>query len=123
MQTSQYHVFSLPKELLESLTPRNLANQPPAAPPRSSTPEPPVPNASAAGQRACNICLGATFRDVDEQRNHFKSDWHRYNVKTRLNGGSAVGEVAFGQLVEGTAFASSQPFGVGSLILCFISRS
>ncbi|KAF6753042.1 cytoplasmic protein [Ephemerocybe angulata] len=96
MQNSQYHVYSLPKDLLESLTPRNLVNQPR---PRTPSPEP-LLSVVASGQRACNICLGTTFHDVDEQRKHFKSDWHRYNVKTRMNGGNAVGEAEFSKLVE-----------------------
>lgn len=101
MQSSgySYHVYSLPSTLLDTLTPRNLISH---SPPRSPSP-PPVTNnqPQAQGSRACNICLGATFSDVDEQRNHFRSDWHRYNVKIRLNGGNTVTEPAFAQLVDG----------------------
>ncbi|KDR67970.1 hypothetical protein GALMADRAFT_129807 [Galerina marginata CBS 339.88] len=97
MQTSHHHIFSLPPELLDSLTPRNLVNRIPS---RLPTPEPPVV-VSKSGPRACAICNGITFLDLDEQRAHFRSDWHRYNVKTRLNGGKTVSEAAFGQLVEG----------------------
>ncbi|KAF8972658.1 hypothetical protein BDZ97DRAFT_1782096 [Flammula alnicola] len=97
MQTSHYHIFSLPPELLESLTPRNLVNR---EHPRASTPEPAVA-VSKTGPRACAICQGIVFLDVDEQRAHFRSDWHRYNVKTRLNGGKTVSEIAFSQLVDG----------------------
>ncbi|KAH9946497.1 hypothetical protein B0H21DRAFT_743120 [Amylocystis lapponica] len=93
-----YHVFSLPRELLDTLVPRNVVNQ--AEPPSRSKSSSPV-QASATGARACNICLGATFPDVDEQRVHFRSDWHRYNVKMRLNGANPVSEVQFSQLVDG----------------------
>ncbi|KAI0272460.1 hypothetical protein BC834DRAFT_999646 [Gloeopeniophorella convolvens] len=55
---------------------------------------------SAHGSRACNICLGVTFLDVEEQRAHFRSDWHRYNVKIRLNGGKPVSETDFAKLVD-----------------------
>ncbi|KAF4610969.1 hypothetical protein D9613_006734 [Agrocybe pediades] len=98
MQTSQYNIFSLPPELLESLTPRNLLNTKVAVDPRPPTPELP---ASKTGPRACAICNGIVFLDVDEQRAHFRSDWHRYNVKTRMAGGKTVSEAAFAQLVEG----------------------
>jgi len=98
MQTSQYHIFSLPPELLESLTPRNLVNR---APSRKSTPEP-VASVSKSGPRACNICQGVIFLDLNEQRVHFRSDWHRYNVKTRLNGGQTVTESNFSNLIDGT---------------------
>ncbi|OSD02971.1 hypothetical protein PYCCODRAFT_1467278 [Trametes coccinea BRFM310] len=103
MSQYQYHVFSLPKELLDSLVPRNILNQPTApTPPAPSRPDSPQPTAQpAVGSRACNICLGATFVDVEDQRAHFRSDWHRYNVKVRLNGGDPVSEAHFSQLVDG----------------------
>ena len=94
-----YHVYSLPQQLLDTLTPRSLVNLP-TEPPRLSTPDPVVP---PSAPRSCNICLGATFSDLQEQRAHFRSDWHRYNVKTRLKGGAAVNESAFSHLIEGTS--------------------
>ncbi|KAI0820356.1 hypothetical protein BC628DRAFT_1467853 [Trametes gibbosa] len=97
---SRYHIFSLPPELLDTLVPRNIINQttvPPPSPPVSpkTTPQP------SGGSRACNICQGAAFVDVDDQRAHFRSDWHRYNVKVRLNGTESVSEARFTQLVDG----------------------
>ncbi|OCH91038.1 hypothetical protein OBBRIDRAFT_775962 [Obba rivulosa] len=100
MSSYQYHVFSLPRELLDTLMPRNVANQAtPPTPPRSHSPPPAAP--PAAGARACNICLGATFADVDEQRIHYRSDLHRYNVKMRLSGSEPVAEAQFAQLADG----------------------
>ncbi|CDO75822.1 hypothetical protein BN946_scf184951.g20 [Trametes cinnabarina] len=103
MSQYQYHVFSLPKELLDTLVPRNVLNQPTAPTPSApSRPVSPTPTAQpAVGSRACNVCLGATFIDVEDQRAHFRSDWHRYNVKVRLNGGEPVSEAHFAQLVDG----------------------
>lgn len=98
MQTSQYHFFSLPAELLDSLTPRSLVNR---APIRSHSPEL-AATASKTGPRACAICQGIVFLDVDEQRTHFRSDWHRYNVKTKLSGAQPTSEAAFLNLLEGT---------------------
>lgn len=101
----QYHVFSIPQHLLDTLVPRNIGNLPssvPAAteePSRAASPAP-AP-AAPAGARACNICLGVTFADVDEQRTHFRSDWHRYNVKMRMSGANAVSEAQFAQLADG----------------------
>ncbi|KAL6304505.1 hypothetical protein BKA93DRAFT_915561 [Sparassis latifolia] len=95
----QFHVFSLRKDILETLVPRNVFNQP-SSPPRSKSGSP-VPAAPAATTaRTCNVCLGASFPDVDEQRSHYRSDWHRYNVKIRLHGASPVSEVQFSQLVD-----------------------
>ncbi|PSR90572.1 hypothetical protein PHLCEN_2v4865 [Hermanssonia centrifuga] len=92
-----YHAFSLPSQLLRTLIPRTALNQP-APPSRSPSP---APAAATNSARACNICLAAVFADVNEQRTHYRSDWHRYNVKIRLNGGSPVGEAQFAQLVDG----------------------
>lgn len=91
------HVFSLPTELLDTLAPRNLVNQ--ELPRRTPSPSPPA-EPTPTNSRACNICSGAIFLDVAEQRNHYRSDWHRYNVKIRLSGGSAVNESEFAQLVD-----------------------
>ncbi|EIW79206.1 hypothetical protein CONPUDRAFT_74690 [Coniophora puteana RWD-64-598 SS2] len=93
----RYHLFSLPDSLLEALTPRNLISQ---TPPPAPSPEPVLPS-STGNARACNICLSAAFEDVNAQRSHFRSDWHRYNVKIRLNGGNPVTEAAFDELVDG----------------------
>ncbi|KAG6891277.1 hypothetical protein C0995_008529 [Termitomyces sp. Mi166 len=95
---SQYHVYSLPVELLDTLTPRNLINA--SQPPKPASPEPPEIATSTSGPRTCNICQGATFILLEDQRAHFRSDWHRYNVKTRLAGGKPVTESAFTQLVD-----------------------
>lgn len=105
-----YNIYSLPHELLASLTPRHLWNETI----QDSAQSPPIDSlqslpATNTGPRACNICLGISFTDVEEQRTHYRSDWHRYNVKTRINGGNSVTEAQFGQLVDG---ASSIPFSV-----------
>ncbi|EIN06119.1 hypothetical protein PUNSTDRAFT_73374 [Punctularia strigosozonata HHB-11173 SS5] len=108
MPQEYYHVYSLPKEILETLTPRHLwqdperAPSPPAkAPPSTAQVDDATGAAPGIGSKTCNICLGAAFADLDEQRAHFRSDWHRYNVKMRLNGQQAVAEEDFGALVDG----------------------
>jgi hypothetical protein len=100
MSTSHYHVFSIPLDLLETLTNRNLVDLEQA---RDPLPDPVVENTAPTvnGSRACNICHGSTFVGVDEQRTHFRSDWHRYNVKLRLGGGRPVTESDFALLVDG----------------------
>lgn len=104
---SQYHLFSLPRDLLDTLIPRNVLSQPqePTAP--SLQESPPPQSQPASGSRACNICLGSVFVDVEDQRAHFRSDWHRYNVKARLGGGEPVSESDFAQLVDGMLYTLS----------------
>ncbi|KAH8116385.1 hypothetical protein DFH11DRAFT_1207251 [Phellopilus nigrolimitatus] len=101
--TTSLHLFSLPPELLDTLTPRNLLSQDRALSPEPRSGKPLAAEAaqSTTGARSCNICLGAVFTDVDEQRSHFRSDWHRYNVKARLGNGKVVSEAEFAILVEG----------------------
>lgn len=98
-----YHVYNLPAELLESLTPRNDLSRSvdPLPLPAQSAPEPESGGAPGIGSKSCNVCHGAVFADLDDQRAHFRSDWHRYNVKLRLGGAQAVGETEFGALVDG----------------------
>lgn len=98
---SSYHVFSLPTSFLDTLTPRNFISQ---TPPLSGSPTPATHPPQIQGARACNVCLAATFADVDEQRNHYRSDWHRYNAKVRMNGGTAVTEPNFALLVDGALY-------------------
>ncbi|THH12064.1 hypothetical protein EW145_g250 [Phellinidium pouzarii] len=98
-RATNFHIFSLPLELLDTLTPRNLLAQPD----RTLTPEPVKPAETVqvlSGARSCNVCLGAVFTDVDDQRAHFRSDWHRYNVKARLGNAKVVSEAEFAILIE-----------------------
>ncbi|KAF9447512.1 hypothetical protein P691DRAFT_802247 [Macrolepiota fuliginosa MF-IS2] len=122
-----YHIYNLPRELLDTLTLRTLISE---GRPLQDTQSAAVieddkhvqdvtdgvaSSGTNISARACNICLGVTFTDVDDQRAHFRSDWHRYNVKTRLNGGQSVPEEKFSHLVEaledslsGSASSSSE---------------
>ncbi|KAJ8522738.1 hypothetical protein ONZ45_g717 [Pleurotus djamor] len=100
--SNSYHIFSLPTSLLDTLSPRSLISQPEPPVPSTSTPDASVTDQplTANTSRSCNICLGVVFPDVDTQRNHFRSDWHRYNVKLRINGAQQVLEKDFAQLVD-----------------------
>uniref|UniRef100_A0A0W0F7Q6 VLRF1 domain-containing protein n=1 Tax=Moniliophthora roreri TaxID=221103 RepID=A0A0W0F7Q6_MONRR len=95
-----YYLYSLPRHFLDTLTPRNLLT---SLTREEQEPEPEqsaAPNTVATGLRTCNVCLGISFDDVDHQRAHFRTDWHRYNVKARLNGGQPVSEQDFTQLLD-----------------------
>lgn len=99
------HLFAIPSEVLDNLT---LRQSPLAQPqPSESILEEQVPVApSNPGAASCNLCPGTALNDVQEQRAHFRSDWHRYNVKLRLQNptATAVTETQFASLVDGSAF-------------------
>ncbi|CAE6425741.1 unnamed protein product [Rhizoctonia solani] len=100
------HVFNIPANLLGVLSLRDSSlvetPTPVAAPKRPATPPQP---ASSGSTPSCTTCLGANLSDVKEQRSHFRSDWHRYNVKMRLQDPShkPVSEEQFTRLVQDLA--------------------
>lgn len=47
----------------------------------------------------CTGVRSSGFADQSEQRAHFKSDWHRFNVKRKLVNRSIVSEAEFEQIV------------------------
>lgn len=99
--STKYHVFSLPPELLDALIPRHIpSNQSSSTQETVESQDSPLAPANASS-RSCGTCLGTSFNDIEQQRAHFRSDWHRYNVNTRLNGGTPVGEGEFTRLAEG----------------------
>jgi hypothetical protein len=51
---------------------------------------------------ACGIGVSGApgFASAEEQRRHFSSDWHRYNVKRRAAGRERVGEAEFVALLD-----------------------
>lgn len=99
--SSTFHVFALPAELLHNITLRSrLLQQTVVESDKAEQQDHSSQTAPIQGSRTCNVCLGATFIDVEEQRAHFRSDWHRYNVKIRLRGGKATSEVDFAKLVD-----------------------
>lgn len=96
------HLFSIPPEVLDNLTLRPS----PLAQPQLSEPtveEQATVGPSVPGAASCNLCPGTALNDVQEQRAHFRSDWHRYNVKLRLQnpGANPVTETQFANLVDG----------------------
>ncbi|QRW17078.1 cytoplasmic protein [Rhizoctonia solani] len=100
------HVFNFPTNLLEVLSLRDSSLGETPAP--VATPKRPVapPQPTSSGSiPSCATCLGANLSDVKEQRDHFRSDWHRYNVKMRLQDPShqPVSEEQFTKLVQDLA--------------------
>lgn len=94
------HSFCLPDTLLNGLIPRR---KPLPASKTSSTPSQPTHQAEielGTGTLACLVCK-TQFEDPVGQRSHFKSDWHRYNIKRDRRGGEALKESDFLIILEG----------------------
>jgi hypothetical protein len=103
------NVYSIPPELLDLLTVRSVTNTGALqviTPAPAQTQDQDHANVNAnLGDRTqklendgeedavietgssltCQTCLSATFPTLEEQRAHFKSDWHRYNVRVSIN--------------------------------------
>jgi excinuclease UvrABC ATPase subunit len=59
----------------------------------------------SSSQKSCNTC-GGTFVTPAEYRAHFRSDWHRYNMKLKLNHVAPISEEEF-LLCDSEAFFNS----------------
>lgn len=47
----------------------------------------------------CQLC-GASFPNIQEQREHVKTDWHNYNLKQKVRGAHSVSDIEFEKLLE-----------------------
>jgi len=59
-------------------------------------------NSSAKGmvwvsKLVCNTCK-TSFAEVKDHRDHYRTDWHRYNLKLKEKGGEPVNEEEFSQV-------------------------
>ncbi|CUS21473.1 LAQU0S03e03400g1_1 [Lachancea quebecensis] len=83
------YAFELPKEILGSLElmvfDASVAEVPAEAETRTTEPEVKKPvEAESSYTRACRTC-GEEFSSEDLQKSHYKSDYHRFNIKRKLN--------------------------------------
>ena len=60
---------------------------------------PSVEEATVSESLTCHSC-DQVFATVDTFRHHFRSDWHRYNIKRRLRGHQGVTEAQFEDLSD-----------------------
>ncbi|KXZ56307.1 hypothetical protein GPECTOR_1g270 [Gonium pectorale] len=88
------YLFGLPQQLFDSaVVPGDLPEK--------------APTSTANWRESGATCLtcgigvnGPGFANAAEQRQHFKTDWHRYNVKRRLAKQPPVSEDAFEKVLE-----------------------
>lgn len=101
-----FSVYSIPPQLLQSLAVRSIQaqnndQQQSVLPTSVSTSAAAAPPPIGTGI-SCQTCPQAEFDTIEEQRTHFKSDWHRYNAKVKLNAsGKVVSLEEWDNMVEG----------------------
>ncbi|GAA5988967.1 hypothetical protein JCM10908_006250 [Rhodotorula pacifica] len=110
---SALYAFQLPPELINALQPRQLvippshplhpSNRQQDAQENEQEKEAPLPETSApllGGAYTCAL-TGASFSTLEGLKQHYRTDWYRYNVKLKLQGKKTpVSEQQFNQMVE-----------------------
>ena len=56
---------------------------------------------------ACSTC-GVNFDSIEEQRAHFKLDWHRFNISNKLKGLKIVNEEQFEAQLDNISLSGSE---------------
>jgi hypothetical protein len=74
------YAYQLPQQLLDILSVRSAVAPVAEEEPAPKAAEPTAASLVPAGALSCQACGNVVFQDVDEQRRHFRSDWHRFNV-------------------------------------------
>jgi hypothetical protein len=90
--------YDLPPELLSTLTVKSNNDQPaPVHTTGTATPKNPETAEVESGAPTSNSCAlcQLSFQNVQEHREHARSDHHRYNVKAHLRGNSPLTEAEF----------------------------
>lgn len=99
-------VYSIPPPLLDALTVRSIQAQTLSQQTHNDAQQiEPVPEqeptTTASTGLGCQTCPGASFDTPEDQRAHFKSDWHRYNAKAKVGGQKIVTADEWENMVEG----------------------
>lgn len=100
--SKRFYVFALPSEILDVLTLRTVQQSLPEAESNENQDEQ-AEEVTATGL-GCQTCAIGAFDSVTEQRKHFRSDWHRYNLKLKSAKSSSkpLKEDEFDAMADGT---------------------
>ena len=60
-----------------------------------------------SSNKSCSTCV-VTFDSTDDQRAHFKLDWHRFNIANKLKGLKAITEEQFEEQLENLSLSGSE---------------
>jgi hypothetical protein len=109
---SRYNVFEIPKEVFDTLKPLNFeeGNGERVAATASLTPSSdPAPTVNKASFEAdleegktvsCSYCGQLSAQTAQELRDHYKKDYHRFNIRRKMRNESAVSEEEFERMAE-----------------------
>lgn len=108
------YIYDLPPELIETLTLHTttaIRQQPAEEQPEQGSRQRSLNEDGVSTSMACALCK-ATFRDVSDQRQHVRSDLHRYNLKLQLKQLPPIDEATFvkkiGELDESISGSESE---------------
>ena len=51
-------------------------------------------NLTVSNTKSCSTC-GVSFENIQDQRDHFKLDWHRFNIANKLKGRESFQNIFF----------------------------
>ncbi|KAL4933140.1 putative C2H2 finger and ankyrin domain protein [Aspergillus undulatus] len=92
------YVYDLPQELLTSIALKGEDQQPVAIKDDSElvpqTPPVEAQEHAIATSASCALC-NVSFASVQDQREHVRSDHHKYNVRAQLRGNAVLDEIQF----------------------------
>ncbi|KAJ3057457.1 hypothetical protein HK097_006385 [Rhizophlyctis rosea] len=100
-QYESYSLFFLPSNFLSDL-PATVAAE--ATVPLPTTT---VQDVQPGNATTCSACGGLQFSNTELMRAHYKSDWHRYNVRRRVRSQPPVNESQFDELAEVSSIEAS----------------
>src|SRR3954453_20338289 len=94
MLSGSIQVFSLPPEILSVITPRQnsigfsakLISEPETITKIKEIDDFTKQNKNDPIKLTCLVCGITSFESIEQQRVHYKLDWHRFNVKRRAVG-------------------------------------
>ena len=113
LKSGPLYAFSLPRELLEVIQLRSpfgtADDSSEATGEDTQTTTDPADGRNDGSALRCSLCGIAQFESIGEQRAHFSSDWHRYNIKRSLSDKTAVKEQEWETMLEGRSTKSHTP--------------
>ena len=68
-------------------------------------------NLTVSSNKSCSTC-GVSFESTDDQRAHFKLEWHRFNIANKLKGLKTITEDQFEEQLDNLSLSGSESDGV-----------